>query len=125
MTHEYGITVRGYELDSFGHVNNAVYLNYCEQARWEILRKKNLHDYLAKNGLFLIVTEAAMRYVKEAKAFDELIINSEIKHMPPYLVFDHAIKRAGTGEAIARAEIKTLLVDNDRIPHDIPDSFIR
>ena len=32
------LTVRGNELDSFGHVNNAIYLNYLEQARWEILR---------------------------------------------------------------------------------------
>lgn len=30
-------TVRSYELDQFGHVNHAVYLNYLEQARWESL----------------------------------------------------------------------------------------
>jgi YbgC/YbaW family acyl-CoA thioester hydrolase len=30
------IDVRGYEIDSFGHVNNAVYLNWLEHARWEL-----------------------------------------------------------------------------------------
>ena len=31
------VKVRGYELDLFGHVNNAVYLHWLEHARWEIL----------------------------------------------------------------------------------------
>lgn len=30
------IDVRGYEIDSFGHVNNAVYLSWLEHARWEM-----------------------------------------------------------------------------------------
>ena len=30
------IDVRGYEIDSFGHVNNAVYLSWLEHARWEL-----------------------------------------------------------------------------------------
>lgn len=29
------VQVRGYELDSFGHVNNAVYLQYAETAKWD------------------------------------------------------------------------------------------
>ena len=33
------LEVRGYELDSFNHVDNAVYLNYYEHARWQILRR--------------------------------------------------------------------------------------
>lgn len=32
------IAVRGYELDSNGHLNRAVYLQYAEHARWECLR---------------------------------------------------------------------------------------
>ena len=28
--------VRGYEVDAFHHVNNAVYLNWLEHARWEL-----------------------------------------------------------------------------------------
>jgi YbgC/YbaW family acyl-CoA thioester hydrolase len=30
------IAVRGYEIDSFGHVNNAVYLQWLEHARWQM-----------------------------------------------------------------------------------------
>lgn len=40
------IDVRGYEIDSFGHVNNAVYLSWLEHARWELglAHKLNLMD---------------------------------------------------------------------------------
>ncbi|HOD15693.1 MAG TPA: acyl-CoA thioesterase [Spirochaetota bacterium] len=122
--HEYQITVRGYEIDSFGHVNNAVYLNYCEQARWEILRSLDLFDYFRRNRLILVVTEADIRYIKEALVFDELIIVTDIAKEAPYLVFNHVIARADSGERITRASIKTLLVDGERVPHDIPDLFI-
>ena len=49
MEFEYYVTVRGYELDSFGHMNNAVYLNYIEQAQWEILRKSGTFDYMQES----------------------------------------------------------------------------
>jgi YbgC/YbaW family acyl-CoA thioester hydrolase len=32
------VDVRGYEIDSWGHVNNAVYLQWLELARWELFR---------------------------------------------------------------------------------------
>jgi YbgC/YbaW family acyl-CoA thioester hydrolase len=125
MTHEYAITVRGYELDSFGHVNNAVYLNYCEQARWEILKsKKNLNEYLSGRKLVLMVVEAKIRYVIEAKLFDELVVRTDVELRRPYLVFNHVIKRTRSGETVVRASINTLLVDDERIPYDIPDSFV-
>jgi acyl-CoA thioester hydrolase len=33
VTHEVRIAIRWRDLDAFGHVNNAVYLNYLEEAR--------------------------------------------------------------------------------------------
>ena len=75
---EYKLTVRGYELDSYGHVNNAVYLNYFEQARWEIFRQLDLMDYFRQNNLLLVVTEMQVRYSREAKLFDELVIRTGI-----------------------------------------------
>ena len=121
--HEFRFTVRGYEMDSFGHVNNAVYLNYFEQARWDILRSLDLFDYFAQNGLILVVAEASIRYSREAKVFDELVCGTDITREAPYLVFSHSIRAAVSGELIARGSVKTLLVDRDRIPRDIPDFF--
>ncbi len=124
MSFEYPITVRGYEMDSFGHVNNAVYLNYMEQARWEILRARDLFDYFRQNGLILVVTDAILHYSKEAKIFDELVVRTELEREPPYLTFNQVIRDAATGSVLTRGTIKTLLVDSDRIPHDIPDFFL-
>lgn len=44
------IDVRGYEIDSFGHVNNAVYLQWLEHARWELGLTHSL-DLINPNAL--------------------------------------------------------------------------
>jgi len=76
MEFEYYLTVRGYELDSFGHVNNSVYLNYIEQASGKMLPKVRAHFCSFKKGkLFLPLFEINIRYIPEAKLFDELVIS--------------------------------------------------
>lgn len=40
--YEYDLTILEHHLDTFGHVNNAVYLTLYEEARW---------DFITKNGL--------------------------------------------------------------------------
>jgi YbgC/YbaW family acyl-CoA thioester hydrolase len=124
VSHEFTVTVRGYELDSFGHVNNAVYLNYLEQARWEILREKNLFGLFLEQGLILVVIETTIRYVDEASIFDSLLIKTDIHRDEPYLIFKQKIYKNESKKLITKATIKTLLVDRERIPHDIPDAFL-
>ena len=124
MTFEYRFTVRGYEQDVFGHVNNAVYLNYIEQARWEILRDFEVFDYLADNQLFLAVIEMNFRYIRETKVFDELVVTSKLKHKSPYLLFEHRIHNVNTQRKVSKAEVKTLLVDHNRVVYDLPVKII-
>ena len=38
---EYFVTIREIHLDSFGHVNNAVYAQLYEEARWEFITQNN------------------------------------------------------------------------------------
>jgi YbgC/YbaW family acyl-CoA thioester hydrolase len=121
---EYTITVRGYELDSYGHVNNAVYLNYFEQARWEIFRQLELTDYFRQHNLLLVVTEMQVRYSLEAKLFDELVVRTGIKKEAPYLVFSHRMYRSGSRMKVCSADVKTLLTDKDRIKYDIPEFLL-
>jgi YbgC/YbaW family acyl-CoA thioester hydrolase len=123
MKYTYKTEVRGYELDSYGHVNNAVYLSYTEQARWEILRNAGLLESFLDKNLLLVVTEANIRYMRELKLFDKIEIETGIKFESPYLVFFHDILNVTDKTKAAKAEVKTLLIDKDRIPQDIPEEL--
>ncbi|MGA3012741.1 MAG: thioesterase family protein [Bacteroidales bacterium] len=119
------ITVRGYELDSYGHVNNAVYLQYLEQARWVFIKDLGILDYMNAEELLLIVIETNIRYLKEANLFDELIIESTVKQEKPYLVFRQKIYNKKESAVVSRATVKTLFVNKGRMPLDIPLSILK
>jgi YbgC/YbaW family acyl-CoA thioester hydrolase len=121
---EYKLAVRGYELDSYGHVNNAVYLNYFEQARWEIFRQIGLIELFKKNNWFLVVTEMQVRYSREVRLFDELEIHTTVKKEAPYLVFSHKMFLLGSSLKTCSATVKTLLTDKDGVKYDIPDELM-
>jgi acyl-CoA thioester hydrolase len=120
---EYSLTTRGYELDSYGHVNNAVYLNYFEQARWEIFRQLDLINYFSEQHLLLVVTEVHARYSREVRLFDELVIRTTLRKEAPYLVFDQKIFLQGSRIKVCSAKVKALLTDKDRITCDIPEEW--
>ncbi|MFH1321779.1 MAG: acyl-CoA thioesterase [Bacteroidota bacterium] len=122
---KYFHTVKGYELDSFGHVNNAVYLNYLEQARWDAIKKADLLSYFKKSGLFLVVVEINIQYIKETTIFDELEINTTIEKEAPYMIFNQTIFNAKTEKKVTKARVKALLIDTEKITHDIPDELYK
>ncbi len=121
---EFKLSVRGYELDSYGHVNNAVYLNYFEQARWEIIKQNNLMDWFRDNHFFLVVTEMKVRYSSEAKLFDELLIRTRVAKEAPYLVFYQKMYFGESKVKACSAIVKTLLRDSEKHTIDIPDDFL-
>lgn len=122
--YSYKTNVRGYELDSYGHVNNAVYISYTEQARWEILKNAGLLESFLQKKLLLVVTETNIRYMRELKLFDEIEIITTIKFKSPYLIFNHDLVNHTENLKSAKAEVKTLLIDKNRIPQDIPDELL-
>ena len=121
---EYHLTAKGYELDSYNHVNNAVYLNYMEQARWEIMREHDLLDKLKGLGKKLVVTEIQIKFKREIRLFDDIVVLTKVKNEAPYLVFQHKINNVSSGLQVARANVKTILLDSNNTPEDIPDELI-
>ncbi len=77
MTLEATLTVRSYELDSFGHVNHATLLSYLEAARGEYLRQVGL-DFgcFARWSVGLVVARAELAYRTPALADDVLTVRS-------------------------------------------------
>jgi len=114
------IKARGYELDSYGHVNNAVFFNYFEQARWELFQDKGLLEQLTSSGLFLVVVEVNLRYQHEVKLGDEVEISTTVRKEEPFIIFDQKMKLCSTGQPLSRAKVKSVFVDEQRVTHDVP-----
>jgi len=66
------VTVRGYETDVQGHLNQAVYLNYAEHARWSLLQEAGItQSGLISQGVGPVALETTIRYKRELLAGDE------------------------------------------------------
>jgi len=122
---KYKLSVRGYELDSYGHVNHAVYINYFEQARWEIFRGSGIADELLYNGYLLVVTEMKIRYSRELRLFDEIEVITGIKIEEPYLVFQQKMFLSGQKIKVCSATVKTIFTDMEKTIIDIPGHIIK
>ncbi|MBY8340600.1 acyl-CoA thioesterase [Streptomyces spinosirectus] len=70
------VTVRGYETDVQGHLNQAVYLNYAEHARWSLLRAAGIGQAeLVARGVGPVALETTIRYRRELLAGDEVEVS--------------------------------------------------
>jgi len=70
------VTVRGYETDVQGHLNQAVYLNYAEHARWSLLQAAGVSQTgLVGTGVGPVVLETTIRYLRELLAGDEVEVS--------------------------------------------------
>ena len=78
MKHIAKHTVRSYECDSYGHVNNAVYLNLLEYGRMEYLHAVGFdyHGIIAA-GYYLYVTHIDIYYKASCFLDDEIQIEVE------------------------------------------------
>lgn len=76
---QFPIRVRFYELDPYGHVNHATYLQYFEAARvaWLAEIGQGL-DALKTGGVQLVVTAVATRFVASALLNDQLVIDTSL-----------------------------------------------
>ncbi|WP_405867864.1 acyl-CoA thioesterase [Streptomyces sp. NBC_00005] len=67
------VTVRGYETDVQGHLNQSVYINYAEHARWSLLRAAGISQSgLIDRGVGPVALETTIRYRRELIAGDEV-----------------------------------------------------
>lgn len=123
MVCECTLRVRTYECDSYGHVNNANYLNYLEFARYEFLKTIGF-DYPAafKAGYGLYVARVEIDYKKPALADDTLLIRSRsIKKGAVSGIIAQEIKRGE--ELIAEAKVTWAFVDSSGLPTKVPAAW--
>lgn len=76
------LSVRDYECDMQGIVNNAVYQNYLEHARHEYLKSVGL-DFaeITRQGINLVVTRVELDYLHPLRSGDAFVVK-----LTPYRV---------------------------------------
>jgi acyl-CoA thioester hydrolase len=78
--HSLVFTVRDYECDLQGVVNNAVYLNYLEHARHEFLKSHGV-DFavVTRQGIHLVVVRAELDYKASLTPSDEFSVTTRFE----------------------------------------------
>lgn len=67
------IAVREYELDTRGHLNQAVYLHYCEYALWEVLLAAGIPgDKLLAGGVGPAQLECTLKFKREVQGGERI-----------------------------------------------------
>jgi YbgC/YbaW family acyl-CoA thioester hydrolase len=121
------IEVRSYELDSFGHVNHAVYLHYLEHGRFQALRDWGFpYESLVARGWGVYVVRIEVDYVKEARLGQRLLVRTWVQDFRrTSMVLAQVMRCVGDSAEVARALVTAVFVGEDRRPMRVPDPIRR
>ncbi|MCK5879815.1 MAG: acyl-CoA thioesterase [Holophagae bacterium] len=96
------VTVRFRDLDAMGHVNNATYFTYLEQARIGF-RDQVVPELSGKAAFFSVVVENHLIYRKPIVYEDKVIVQCFLSHIREKSYrFNYIILNPETGEEKAR-----------------------
>jgi YbgC/YbaW family acyl-CoA thioester hydrolase len=85
----YRLQILEHHLDTFGHVNNATYLQLYEQARWELIHAHGLglHTILQEK-VGPVLLEAHLKFKRELVNREWIRIETHFAGMKNHLVMD-------------------------------------
>jgi thioesterase III len=76
---DYPILIREGHLDTFGHVNNAVYLQIFEEARWDLITKRGYGlDKVRELKQGPTILEIKIKFLKEMKLRTQAVIKTQM-----------------------------------------------
>src|SRR5687768_5290589 len=78
--HLYEIVILERHLDTFGHVNNAVYLDLFEAARWDLISANGFGlSEIQARGVGPTILEINLRFLRELRNRERITIKSWIE----------------------------------------------
>lgn len=106
------IKVRGYHLDVYQHVNNARYLEFLEEARWQWLEDADAFHWLQQQHLAFVVVNININYRRPAVLGDVLHIESEVSQLNGKSgVILQRVMLAGDNTLVADAALTFVCID--------------
>ncbi len=108
------IKVRGYHCDAYGHVNNARYLEFLEEGRWDFLQPAIDEHFFDHLNLLFVVVNININYRKPLvpNILVEISVNS-IEYFNSKIVFKQEVVDAATGVLCNTADVTFVLLDKE------------
>jgi acyl-CoA thioester hydrolase len=125
------VRVRYAETDQMGVVYHANYLIWCEIARTELIRRRLVsYAELEKQGVFLAVTDASIRYNAPAR-YDDLVRVAtwltEVRSRTVVFAYqiDRVNEKTGDTNRLASATTTLVVLGPDSRPRKMPSSLVQ
>ena len=124
--HKLEFSVRDYECDLAGMVNNSSYLNYIEHARHEFLKSKNINfAKLAQKGFYLVVLRIEVDYLFSLRSGDMFNVSTNVARVSRLRFgFNQDIYRLPDDKLILKAKVIGTAVNDNGKPV-LPDEMAR
>ncbi|MCS2150841.1 MULTISPECIES: YbgC/FadM family acyl-CoA thioesterase [Scandinavium] len=106
------IKVRGYHLDVYQHVNNARYLEFLEEARWDGLESSAGFQWMSQHHIAFVVVNININYRRPAVLGDLLTVTSKVQQLNGKSgVLSQVVTLEPEGEVVADAQITFVCID--------------
>jgi YbgC/YbaW family acyl-CoA thioester hydrolase len=119
------VEARSYELDPYGHLNNAVFVSWLEHGRSAYLRERGMSWQSLPDdfGVRVVVVHQSVSYKVEVRQDDRLLIESEVTRFGnTSFPFAQRILFPD-GRVAAEAEVTMVSVDLEGKPIPVPEGL--
>lgn len=110
---EYTVVIRELMLDSFGHVNNAVYAQLYEEARWDFITKNDFGlSRIKELQIGPVILDMKIRFKRELLLRENITIKSKtIALVSPKIMVLEQIMYKPDGKVASEAEFTIGIFD--------------
>lgn len=109
---EYFLTIREGHLDTFGHVNNAVYAQIFEEARWDLITSRGFGlETIRRTGLGPVILAMDLKFKREVLNRERVRITTRCTDHKEKIGWLEQVLYNGNGEAACLAKFTIALMD--------------
>lgn len=111
------IKIRGYHTDLYQHVNNARYLEFLEEARWQLLEDHMELETFMRDGFLFFVVNINISYRSPARVGDVVLVRSGLRKIGNRsAVIRQQIVNKASGSVCVDADVTFVIADTTGRP---------
>ena len=101
-----------FDVDGFGHMNNAAYFTHCELARWQLIAEVGALAVMQRERLIFLVGSTVTRFRREVRPFQPFEVHTQVLGWDARsVVYEHNLRLSADSpplsQTLCRAVIKS------------------